>query len=111
MLCKHIMKVFKMLHLDIQDGVIVREAGTLHGVDRGTPISQCYSKVPQAPLHEEHSQKHVNTLKNDDDNELVDLLAKTIDNIGKFDHPNLIDFQDSPPPICTLRYHKAIFPI
>jgi hypothetical protein len=26
------MKVFKMLHPDIKDGVIVREAGTMHDV-------------------------------------------------------------------------------
>ena len=47
MICKHTMKVFKMLHPDIQDGLIVRQASTLHGVDRGTPMSQCYSKGPQ----------------------------------------------------------------
>jgi hypothetical protein len=29
------MKVFKMLHPNIGDGLIVREIGTLHGVARG----------------------------------------------------------------------------
>ena len=42
MICKHMVKVFKMLHLDIEDNIIVREAGTLHGVDCDTPMSQCY---------------------------------------------------------------------
>jgi hypothetical protein len=34
MIFKHVVKVFKMLHLDIEDGEIVREADTLHGVER-----------------------------------------------------------------------------
>lgn len=33
MICKHTMKVFKMLHLDIHDGLIVKQEGALHGVD------------------------------------------------------------------------------
>ena len=52
MICKHTMKVFKMLHPDIKDGVIVREVGTMHGVDRATPMSQCYSKAGHALMHE-----------------------------------------------------------
>ena len=32
LICKYVVKVFKMLHPDTEDGVIVREAGTLHGV-------------------------------------------------------------------------------
>ena len=33
-ICKHNVKVFKMLHPDIEDGVIFREAGTKHGIGR-----------------------------------------------------------------------------
>lgn len=40
MICKHSIKVFKMIHPDIEDGLIVREAGTRHGVDKDTPLSQ-----------------------------------------------------------------------
>ncbi len=29
---KHIMKMFKVLHLDVHDGAIVRDVGTYHGV-------------------------------------------------------------------------------
>jgi hypothetical protein len=60
MICKHTVKVFKMLHLDIKDGVIVREVGTRHEVDRITPMSHCYSKVPQTMFHEGHSQTSSN---------------------------------------------------
>ncbi len=38
--CKHVMKVFKMLHPNIKDGSIVRETGTLHGVAQGGAISK-----------------------------------------------------------------------
>jgi hypothetical protein len=67
MICKHTMKVFKMLHPNIADGVIFRHAGTLHGVDRATPMSQCYSKPPLA-----------NTLNDTDGSEIVDLEGETI---------------------------------
>ena len=72
MICKHTMKVFKMLHPDIMDGVIVREAGTMHGVNRATPMSQCYSKQRHALQHE--------GLTGDAnyDNACVDLDAETI---------------------------------
>ena len=33
-----------MLHPDIEDGVIVREAGVLHGVERTVPMSQLWLK-------------------------------------------------------------------
>lgn len=39
MIYKHIMKMFKMLHPNIDDGVIVCEAGTTHDVDQNTPMS------------------------------------------------------------------------
>jgi len=32
--CKHVMKVFKMLYLNIHDGAIVRDMGTFHGVNK-----------------------------------------------------------------------------
>jgi hypothetical protein len=35
--CKHVMKVFKMLHLNIHDGAIVRDMGTFHGLNKGLP--------------------------------------------------------------------------
>jgi hypothetical protein len=36
--CKHVVKVFKMIHPNIRDGSIVRETGTLHRVARGGAI-------------------------------------------------------------------------
>jgi hypothetical protein len=33
--CKHVMKVFKMLHPNIHDGAIVRDMGTFHGINKG----------------------------------------------------------------------------
>ena len=50
MICKHTVKVFKMLHPDVQDGVTFREAGTKHGIDRVTTMSQCFARPPPHPL-------------------------------------------------------------
>ena len=44
MICKHTVKVFKMLHPEVDDGVLFREAGSKHGIDRETLLSQCFSK-------------------------------------------------------------------
>jgi hypothetical protein len=35
---KHVMKIFKMLHLHILDGAIVQETSTLHGVHKGPAL-------------------------------------------------------------------------
>ena len=43
-ICKHVVKVFKMLYSDIEDDVIIREAGILHGVERTVPMSQIWIK-------------------------------------------------------------------
>lgn len=74
MICKHTIKVFKMLHPDVQDGVIVREAGTMHGVDRATPMSQCHSKARREGLTHGHS----GNWKDIDNNGCVDLESETI---------------------------------
>lgn len=92
MICKHTVKVFKMLHPDIMDGVIVREAGTRHGVDRNTPMSLCYSKIHHTLPDEGQSQANSNILKDTDNNQCVDLEAETIGghldgNVGGFEDP------------------------
>jgi hypothetical protein len=38
--CKHVMKVFKMLHPNIPDGAIVRDTGTFHGVNKCLPATR-----------------------------------------------------------------------
>ena len=43
MICKYTVKVFKMLHPDIKDCVIIREVVTLYSVDHVIFMSQCYS--------------------------------------------------------------------
>ena len=78
MICKHTVKVFKMLHPDIEDGFIVREAGTRHGVDRTTPMSQCYAKVKPTKVHEGQSQANSNIVNDTESNECVDLEGETI---------------------------------
>ena len=45
MICKHTMKVFKMLHPEIEDGIIVRHAGTEHGTQRTLTLSQCFANM------------------------------------------------------------------
>ena len=47
MICKHIVKVFKMLHPNVDDGIMVLEAGTKHGVDRATPMSKFVTNLSQ----------------------------------------------------------------
>jgi hypothetical protein len=51
MICKHIVKVFKMLHPHVVEGIIVREVGTKHSVDRATPMSQSFTDLSQRYGH------------------------------------------------------------
>ena len=51
MICKHIVKVFKMLHPHVDDGTMVLEAGTKHGVDRATLMSQSFTGLSQPSTH------------------------------------------------------------
>ena len=44
MICKYAVKIFKMLYPDIEDGLDVREAGTLHGFERTMPMSHIWIK-------------------------------------------------------------------
>ncbi len=37
-ICKHVMKIFKMLHLHIPDDAIIQKTGTFHGVQRGLAL-------------------------------------------------------------------------
>jgi len=39
------MKVFKMINSRIEDGFILREAGTTYGVNKTTPISQTFNQA------------------------------------------------------------------
>jgi hypothetical protein len=38
--CKHVMKIFKMLHPNIPNGAIVRNTGTFHGINKGPPTAR-----------------------------------------------------------------------
>lgn len=46
-MCKHVMKCFLMKHPYIEPGLILREAGTRHGVERTIPLSQCFESMPR----------------------------------------------------------------
>ena len=85
-----------MLHPDIQDGLIVRQASTLHGVDRGTPMSQCYSKGPQGLPNDKHAPYTPNMLHDITNCEFVDLDAETIGYSGLDDQPIGIHSQYPP---------------
>lgn len=62
-LCKHVIKVFRLLHPDVQEGYIIRVAGTLHGtmevgancstIDafRAGRLVQAETEDPSAPEH------------------------------------------------------------
>ena len=97
MICKHTVKVFKMLHPDIHDGLIVRHAGTLHGVDRGTPMSQCYAKPPAPVTNKEQAPNPLQDITNC---EPVDLDAETIGYSGLDDQPIGMHSQQ-PPDMCS----------
>ena len=47
MICKHIIKVFKILHPGADNGVIICEAGTKHGTQCATPMTHCYMRMSQ----------------------------------------------------------------
>jgi hypothetical protein len=51
MICKHTVKFFKMLHPHVDDGTMVLEVGTKHGVDRATPMSQSFMSLSQPSTH------------------------------------------------------------
>jgi hypothetical protein len=52
------MKVFQLLHLAMGDGLIVRHAGTTHGVNKVTPLSQALrgpeTKERPVQFHDDH---------------------------------------------------------
>lgn len=74
----------------------MRQAGTLHGVDRGTSMSQCYSKAHQGLHREGQVRYNLNTLHEVGDREYVDLEAKTIGYTGLDDQSIGLHSQDSP---------------
>jgi hypothetical protein len=49
---KHVMKVCKMLHLDILDVTIIREVGTLHGVHKASTANMSSSNIELGNLDE-----------------------------------------------------------
>jgi hypothetical protein len=51
-ICKHVMRVFKMLHTDILDGTIIREASTLHGVHKANIVKMNISTIKLGNLDE-----------------------------------------------------------
>ena len=51
MICKHTVKVFKMFHPHVVDGIIVREAYTKYRVDRATPMPQSFTDLFQWSGH------------------------------------------------------------
>ena len=93
MMCKHTVKVFKMLHPNIEDGVIVREAGTLHGVHRATPMAQCFSTLSQVQQRDEHYTQPTSAINVNEEPESVDLQAATIG--AEYDNVILIESQES----------------
>ena len=56
----------------------MRDVGTMHGVDRSTPMSWCYSKVRRAFLHEGLIGDGSAQSKADINNACVDLEVETI---------------------------------
>lgn len=93
MICKHVVKVFEMLHLDIEGGVIVREVGTLHSVEKMVPMSQTWMKG-----RTEFSRK---TLDN-----VID-LEDCPSNFGSIGNQIKIDLKDSEDMFSQICIHEA----
>ena len=55
-----------MLHPNVDDGIMVFEAGTKHGVDRATPMSQSFTNLSQHSTHI-HTALDAATIANVDD--------------------------------------------
>ena len=96
MMCKHTVKVFKMLHPDVEDGVIFREAGTKHGIDRETQLSQCFSKLAEEPPHLQFTatQPPVASISADPHEDVLHISDDEGHIAGGFADPILIDSQD-----------------
>lgn len=45
MICKHIVKVFKMLHPNVDDNIMVCEVGTKYNVQHNTLMTYCYMRL------------------------------------------------------------------
>ena len=95
MMCKHTIKVFKILHPNIEDGVIVKEDGTLHGVHRATPMAQCFFVLSQVQRRDQHCTQPASAINVNEKPEFVDLEAATIGDIGEYDNVIFKESQDS----------------
>jgi hypothetical protein len=52
LICKHVMKVFKMLHSAILNGTIIREANTLHTIHMASIANMSISNIELGNLDE-----------------------------------------------------------
>ena len=75
MICKHTVKVFKMLHPHVDDGTMVLKAGTKHGVDRATPMSQSFMSLSQPSTHIHAAPDSATTCNVDDIVEDTNILV------------------------------------
>ena len=96
MICKHTVKVFKMLHPDVEDGVIFREAGTKYGIDRETLLSRCFSKPAEEPPHLElrSTQPPVTSIIADLHDDVIHISDDEGHGTGGSTDPILIESQD-----------------
>lgn len=80
-----------MLHPNVKDRVIVREASTLHNVDCAALMSQCYTR----PSPHEEQPIQLTDIDNDmHEQVLVTIESEGHDAIGDFGHHIVIDSQD-----------------
>ena len=113
MICKHTVKVFKMLHLDIEDGVIFREACTKHGINHGTPLWQCFARPSQQLVYlDPHStQPTVGTIRANLHDNVLHIGEDKGHIAGGHADPILIDSQDPDDMITNIVVGDARNPI
>ena len=96
MICKHTLKVFKMLHPNVDDGHIFREAGSKYGVDRETRLPECFSKPAEepSPLESPSTQPPVLSRFADLHDTIIHISDDEGHNAGGCEDPIIIDTQD-----------------
>jgi hypothetical protein len=84
-ICKHVMKIFKMLHLNILDDAVIRETSTLHGVQKGLTLDAHINYVDMFDQKVSVNEKPegVTTFKTTKEDEayITSNLGKLIDHI------------------------------
>jgi hypothetical protein len=96
MICKHTLKIFKILHPNVDDGHIFREAGSKYGIDREIRLPECFSKLVEepSPLESPSTQSPVPSRFADLHDTIIHISDDEGHIAGGCEDPIIIDTQD-----------------